>query len=96
MADCQHRFSPEKSARREFELIRLLEPTKAPAPSRCGGYKYGQAKAVCEKQGLYDRPDGFRRQFPGQHWPNSGAEALAVAEAGPLAGAKIYFQVGYY
>ena len=45
---------------------------------------------LCEKQGLYDRPDGPRRRFPG-HWPNPGAEALAVAEAGSLAGAKMFF-----
>ena len=34
------------------------------------------------KQGLYGRPDALFRRFPG-HWPNFGAEALAVAEAPP-------------
>ena len=48
-----------------------------------------------KKQGLYDRPDGTRRRFPG-HWPSPGAEALAVAEAGSLAGAKIFLFYKYY
>ena len=43
-----------------------------------GGY------GLCEKQGLYGRPAALFRRFPG-HWPNFGAEALAVAEAAPLA-----------
>ena len=35
---------------------------------------------LCEKQGLYDRPDGPRRRFLAS-WPNLGAVSLAVAGA---------------
>ena len=48
---------------------------------------------VCEKQGLYGRPDALFRRFPG-HWPNFGAEALAVAEAPPRT--LIFFCLTYF
>ena len=53
-------------------------PGRAGPAMAYGGY------GLCEKQGLYGRPAALFRRFPG-HWPNFGAEALAVAEAAPLA-----------
>ena len=50
---------------------------------------------LCEKQGPYDRPDCPQRRFSG-HWPDAGAEVLAVAEAEPPPERRSFFKYLLY